>query len=380
MLLAGLLVLVLLGGWLGDRWLESAGGQRLLERELSQAIGSPARLTGDYRFRLVPRIVIAGSGLAVGATAGEAPVTVESFRAAVGLLPLLRQTLRIDSIELSGGRVDLAGAARLIDASDGTQAAPLRLPAVAALELRDFRLSLPDPAIQIRLGRLELHGFRPGQRAPVAIEAELVRQGAVALAALLEGSLQVTVNPLTAELNAERLSWRTGSSRPLEMSGVVRWQADGQPLSAELSYNAAGRAFSAHLEVAFAGAIAGRLDLRVVDQGAEQSARAELTFKQHDGVVELAPVKLEIAGQEMAGRGCLIVAANPTLHLMLHAAELDLDRLAALLPAAPADTPAELELPLGLAIEATAERAIYAGTTAHGIRVLVGAEPDCPLP
>jgi hypothetical protein len=239
---------------------------------------------------------------------------------------------------------------------------------------------LPDPAIQIRVGRLELHGFRPGQRAPVAIEAEIVRQGAVALAALLEGSLQVTVNPLTAELNAERLSWRTGSSRPLEMSGVARWQPDGQPLSAELSYNAAGRAFSALLEVAFAGAIAGRLDLRVVDQDAEQSARAELTFKQHDGVVELAPVKLEIAGQEMAGRGCLIVAADPTLHLMLHAAELDLDRLAALLPAAQADTPAALELPLGLAIEATAERAIYAGTTAQGIRVLVGAEPDCPLP
>ena len=66
--------LLLLGGWLGDLWLESAGGRRLLQHELSKAIGSPASLMISRLLIPAPRTVSILATLS-----GGKPIEAPSF-------------------------------------------------------------------------------------------------------------------------------------------------------------------------------------------------------------------------------------------------------------------------------------------------------------
>ena len=48
-----------------DDWLESAGGRRALERTLSEQVGMPVHLNGDFNIKLLPSVGVSGTELVV---------------------------------------------------------------------------------------------------------------------------------------------------------------------------------------------------------------------------------------------------------------------------------------------------------------------------
>lgn len=371
--------LLLLGGWVGDLWLESAGGRRLLQHELSKAIGSPVHLSGDYRMRLVPRVVIVGEALALGLEVGGAPVTVESFEAAVGLLPLLRSSLRIDSVILTGGRVDVGRLDRL-RGNEPAGAPPVSLPAVAEFELRQFRLLLPDREMEVRLDRLELAGFRPDSPTPLAIEAALFDQGEPFLAARLNGSVQLPADASSVRLLLDSLSVRADPNPPFELRGRIEWWGADERVTGELRYE--GPADSIMLDVTARVGAGMSGEARAVYEHAApvRSASAEIRFVREAPDIRLQAITVDIDGQQLAGRGCVRVGDRLTLAASLAAAELDLDRLDGWFAMPDEEGAAREELPFDPAIAIDVAEARMSGSIAHGVRIRVGPEPSCPDP
>lgn len=372
---AVLAVLLLVAGWLGDRWLESAGGRRLLERQLSAAIGNPVRLRGDYHFRFVPRIVISGRDLAIGTPVNDPPVTVASFRTAVGLVPLLRGALRVDAIVLGGGRVDVARAAQLGGAS-GAADEPASLPAVAKLELDDFTLVLPGDAGPVRLGRLRLAGFHAGRQTPLELQAERAGGEGTAIAVGLQGQLEVAADGSYWGLTLQPLTFRRGRSQQLELRGTLGWQVRDHRLTADLDGEMAASRLSATLDAQLLDTLAGRATLRYEPGGDYGEARLAVAFVRRDDAVVLQPVAASLDEVALSGSGCLLSGEPPLLALSLSGDEVDLDRLRKWLPDSSGG--AQPELPVDVAVEIRLGAARLAGATAEGVRVLVGSAPHCP--
>lgn len=380
-------LLVLAGGWLADKWLESSGGRGLLERQLSGAIGSPVRLAGEYHFRLLPRIVIAGEGLTVGPDA--AVMTVDEFRAVVGLVPLFRGQLRIDAVELTGGRVDWTALAELgaddaetgAETGAGTQAGETGgagFPAVGELTLRDIRLSIPGTAYEGRLGRLRIVGLRPGEDAPVDLRAQLTDEDGVVFDAALTGSLRIAPETLDVALDMQPLTLEPDSDDPVEVRGEVRWEAAAAAVTADLVHEAPGYRLSARAEVRLGEALNGNLEAAFEQSEPARTATAKIGFAEHDTYFGLAPVTLDLGDAALAGSGCVLTAEAFALHLSLAADELDFDRLSPWMAQDGTGTDALPELPFELGVGITVDRAVMSGASAEGVRVVIGAQPDCP--
>ena len=375
---AAVALLAVIGGLIGDRWLESSGGRRLLEDQLTQAVGSPVRLSGSYRFRVLPRILIAGTGLEIGPPGEEVPVRVASFRTVVGLIPLLRGDLRIDAIELTGGRIDVDGLGRL--GGDGTAAdtAPAALPAVAELVLREIRVFMPGQPVWLMLERLVLTGFRPDEWTPLALDASLVRDAHWSVPVSVAGSLRVAADAGSVELTLRPLAWRTGALPPFETVGQLVWQADGNRLAVQLAHERLQGTVSASLDVAFAEALSGTFDSEFRKKDEAAQASAGFGFSLQEDLIRLDPVTAALDGQALSGQGCIVLGESPALNLSLFADTLDLERLAAWIPEGPGGAGEIPELPFELALEIDVAQAALPGANAQGVRVVIGRQAVCP--
>lgn len=371
-----LVLLVLAGGWIADQWLESAGGRRLLERELGRALGSQAHLSGEYRFQLLPRIRISGSGFSVGAVEDPA-VVVAGFHAAVGLLPLLRRNLRVDAIELSGGRIDLAALSRIGGGNSGSEATPPLFPAVGVLALSDLLLVASGHTGAIRLERLRLQGFGPGKQAPLEIRASLARQDRGLPGITLSGTLEVAGDSSAVVLDLQPLAVMPVGAQPVELRGAVRWQPAGSRIAAKLTFAVAGLDIATRVEAVWLEGLSGRIEARVADGGGSARSGAAIGFARRGDLIELAPVELELAGQMLAGEGCFVAGEPPVLGLSMHAAELDLDALKSWLPEDASGGGEFPDLPFELRAELSVGRATAADAVAQGIHVVVGNGPQC---
>ncbi|MEJ8566807.1 hypothetical protein [Elongatibacter sediminis] len=393
-----LLALLVIGGWLADAWLESNGGRRLLENELSGAIGMPVRLGGDYRFRLVPRISIEGESLSIGQAAAvpeaSPPITIERFRAVIGLLPLLRQQLRIDAVEFEGGRLFLADLVAPEGAGQGTVSGAQEpaaaskegsLPAVGSISLRSIVLNFADDGSALRIDELKIEEFRPGHPVDIHAGAALLTGNAEIATARLTGRLQVAPDAGRAELVLDPLAVRRPGAEPELITGTLEWSAGagaadasaaGGTLGGEFRYASPVGSVSLDAEVRVGETMTGAATARYRRPEQSGTAELEVVFRGGASVYVFDTFVLGVADQTVSGSGCVNTADALSVELQLQADRLDLDRLASWIPQGEGEAGGDLPLDLAVAVEIA--QADLSGATAEGIRLVIGREPQCP--
>jgi hypothetical protein len=139
------LLLVFAGAWLFlGAWLESAGGRRAVERALSERLGMPVTLQGEFDIMLLPSIGVSGTDLVLGPPGPDSELgRSREYAVALAVRPLLDRRLLIQSIELGGGRFYPARVPPG-DATTPNGSAALQLPEISALEVREFEIVSAD--------------------------------------------------------------------------------------------------------------------------------------------------------------------------------------------------------------------------------------------
>ena len=172
--MALLVLLPLLAYWAADAWLESAGGRRMLEKELSNRIGMPVRLEDEFDLMLLPDIGVSGTGLSIGRES-ETQVFAygREYEISVALGPLLDRQVRVDWIRLTGGEIHPDRYEKPAGTEPAGPGSGFRLPEIRELAVRDFGVALPGDGGQIvRITELTLNGFADGRDTPFTLELE----------------------------------------------------------------------------------------------------------------------------------------------------------------------------------------------------------------
>lgn len=374
-----LMLLLFLLGLIADAWLESRGGRQLLQRELSQRLGFPVALQGDYGLKFLPRLKIAGSGLEVGQR-GEEGVSIYSrnFSAEVEIVPLIRRELRIVAIGLSDGFINLAklsgpgkGTGLGAGSPDGTS---ISLPDLASLNLNNFSIRYGEASDRMELGELQLTGFKAGVPSDLAIRVGMFRGETAWAAATMRGRLTVEAADLSTELDISELQIALGKTVIDGLTGSWRWERSAARLEGWVDWVDAVRAVSLQFELALGGPVSGALRGSYRDPVFAWPMAFGVFFKLLPDVIDLQQVKIDLGEQHIDGSGCLRFADKSGLHLSLLADELDLDELNPILSIRQGGAG---DLPMGLAIRMRVEKARMAGAVADGVSVEIGAEPDC---
>lgn len=174
----------------------------------------------------------------------------------------------------------------------------------------------------------------------------------------------------------------------LELDWLTLGAADGPRFSipsVAVSGFEPGRATGLDVDLGFLGAVEGTFTWR--------PEASEVALDVHWGIEGRDPVELAgsvsyfsdyaafsgmqavIAGQELAGHGCLLLADRPVLNLDLHAGVLD---LAALEAAVPGGQGGALSLPLDINLRLAADEVRRGEMRATGSLLEIGNPPICP--
>lgn len=121
-----------------DAWIESAGGRRMVEQTLTDAVGLPVRLSGEFDVRLLPPGANGTEFLVLDEAASTVAVRSRSYDLALELGPLLRRELRVDRLRLEWLVLGEPGGAQF---------------ALPSVEVSDFAVGQPTD-IEIDLGPL----------------------------------------------------------------------------------------------------------------------------------------------------------------------------------------------------------------------------------
>jgi hypothetical protein len=322
-------------------WLESAGGRRAVERALSERLGMPVTLQGEFDIMLLPSIGVSGTDLVLGPP-GPASEFARSREYAVALAvrPLLDRRLLIQSIELGDGRLYPA---RLSPggATAPTGPASLRLPEIRGLAVREFEIVTADGGGRtVFVQAFELQDFAVGRAAPFRL--------AVAGYGVFDGQLL---------WDAQRPALLLDSAWTGLLSGQLRLRVDA--------------ALAAGSGMAQAAWIPGAA------QGEGGEIRLELDYATVRGGLFFSGIRLDAGGQSAAGTGCLRLQGAPSLNLWLESSRLDYDALPALpsLIGGGGEESAGVSAQLNLRLAADEARA--GGAVARDAVFLVGEEPDC---
>ncbi len=378
-ILWGLIILVIgvvLAGVAANAWLESSGGRQLLQNALQDSLGRPVRLEGDFGIKLFPRLRVSGKGLQVGTVTGEAVVaSSRRYSAAVELRPFLRGEIRIASVSVQGGQLNLnaflgedrgSGAA---DSGTGGQ-----WPSIASLELVNFQLLLPDGADRVVIQRLLLTDFQPGQRAGLGLQASWLQGQSESAAVSLNGALTIHQQPMIVMLDLQQMAFNYGSFRLDAVQGDLLWQESTSELQGQLNAMMDLNRLTLAWQVQYANGLSGALQASHHTSAAAVVDRLAVQFELRQHQLDVSGLELSLGGQGLGGAGCLQFGEKPRLSLELQAAELDMDALYARLPEQDA---AGSDWPLDLAIIVRIAKARGAGTIATDVEVRVGDEPAC---
>ena len=357
-------------------WLESSGGRQLVQNALGNSLGFPVQLAGDYRLKLFPRIRFTGTQLHMEHVRGDAPFAgSEEFTAVIELMPFLRKDIRITSLRLSKGFLDLprlSGAAKPAG-SPGTS--EITLPSVGLVQLDDFRVILDESGRQLHLGSLQLEDFVPGEQARLGFEVSL-RDEEEQLASLSAKSrIRLEPGDLSVRVDVEQLGFAWGEISATGLQGELEWDASSRRLLADL-HGPAGSQASFRLDLSLSPTPAGIIEAEYYHPQTALPSRIRLRFVQEGDAVGLEFQQLELAGQVITGKGCIGLAEKPVLNLMLESEELDLDKLYSLVPETEGES-SELAVEPAIHIQVGAAR--FSGAEATGVDVLIGGAPDCSL-
>ena len=369
--LAGLVVL----GAIAKQWLESTQGQALLQRELSNRLGMSVTINPGYELGFFPTISIEGTGLTIaGRHAPGTFLTSGIFETEVEVLPLFRQEVKITTVELADGTVNL-DEAPVADPAAKAAGGGLTLPEVQSLSIQDFTVRLAEDGLIIRVERLTLSGFTPGAAVPVELEAAIPGDTGNQATVVLEGGLTLGVQPPSAILVIESLGLKVGEFALADVGGTLEWRSEPGTVKSRLAWQGEQRSVSIDLGIELGDTLTGALTGQFADPAIEGKVQTEFDIHTDQQRVQWNAIRLEVAGQVVQGQGCFMWKEMPDLRLMLESEQLDLDRFQALIPEGGGATE---ELPLDLSISLTVAQARLRGAEAFDSRVLIGSEPVCP--
>lgn len=327
---------------LADYWLESAGGRKVLEGELTRRAGLPVRLLGEFDIMLFPSLGVEGTELLIGGTgAGEELVRSGEYSVALSLAPLLAGEMRVETVRLAGGSLRLDRLPPMGKPAAGSPGAALRLPSIDEFAVSDFTIVAPgEDSARFKVEELAFEGFE--ERRDTKFRLVIAGYGRLAG--------QLRWDPAVSALNLDG-SW--AGPWPGDIGFSV--QAD----LAEKSGNLAAR-WPAH------------------PASPEEVVAVASGFVVRDGAVRLPGLEIAAGRQSVRGAGCLRLGGTPALQLELAADELDLDKLPELPPfGTPAGAEGPAALGLDLDIRLTAAEIRRAGAVARQAVLSFGGEPDC---
>ena len=375
-LFAVVLVLALVA--LADSWLESSSGRELLQKRMSESLGLPVRLNGDYSLKLFPRLKIAGNGLEIGqVTDRKTAVFSQNYSAVVELAPLVHRQVQIASIQVSGGYLDLSRLHDEDSAENRPAAAEMTWPQVESLEIVDFYIRIGNGEKGLHIIQLRMAGFRAGRESPVNLQAALLNGTTEAARVDLEGGLTIGNDDFAPQFVINEMTVNRGDSVIAGLDGSWEWDYPAARLSGRMHWKQARRAAEMHLEVSMRPSASG--DVSVDYDDSEQAGPASLAFHflVRPDAIAIDDLELRMADQSIGGSGCLALADTITLNLLLHAETLDLDRMLSTLDMPDGEG---ADMPVKLAIELRAAKAWFGGAEATNAVLNVGDQPDCQGP
>lgn len=343
--LAAIAAVLFAGAWLVlDRWLESAGGRATVEGRLGAALGFPVRLGGEFGVRLLPSIGVGGTDFLAGESLEEASGVFLRGRAYLVELapgPLWRGELQLSSLRLEGGHVDLS---LVPETRPDTAPAPRAAPAwtIGELRVRDFEVR-GISASPWRISALRIEEFKPGANAPFDLLVDDL------------GRLQ------------GRFRWDPAAA-DVELAGAWTGKLPGR---LDLLLNANLESGGGDLAAAW----------KQVAPDGEPGAELWLEYAGGQQGFRIGALRAQLGGQSVDGEGCLRTDAAASLNLELQAASLDLDALPEWPGGGAGPGPdagaaiAWLEQSLRLRLRVGELRS--GGTTARGVDLRLGPDPDC---
>ena len=329
-----------------------------------------------YQLGFFPGLSIDGKGLSIAGSDGEtAFVASKNFRVAIQLMPLLKQQVKISSVELTDGSVDLNEFPEKAPAEIRSSRGKGALPQVDSLLVVDFNIHLANSETVIGLKRLYLTEFRAGRETPIELEIGIVGAAESTTSFVLEGVLTVEEGQPSANLEIEDLSIESGSFSIANLSGALRWVSEPGKLEGQLSWKTDLREASVDLGIELGEILSGTIKGEYQDAAITGSVQTEFSLDAPRKYSRVESIRLELAGQVVHGDGCILWSGDPAVALMLKSDELDLDKLKTMVPES---EDASAKLPLDLAISLAIGRARLNGVEAVDAKVVVGKEPACP--
>lgn len=373
-----ILLLYVLVEW-ADAWLESPGGRKLLQRELGKGLGLPVTLQGEYGLRLFPRLEIAGAGLVVGERPGDSVFLYgRNFSAEVELLPLFNRQVRVASIGISEGFIDLANLPSPVGLPSGagaaTATAPVTLPDVASLEVENFSVRYADSPYRLDIGEMVLGGFQAGTPASLTLKAALMSGETMRAATNLRGSLLVEPADLSTGLHIEHMEIALDGVHIGGITADGRWDRRTGRVDGQVGWRDASQSANVRFGLAADDPVSAAL------QGEYRSdvLLAPITLAVESrflpGSVALDSVVLALDSQRIDGSGCIRFDELAGLHLDLAADELDLDALAPVFPEGQGEA---ADLSFVRAMRLRVRTARLSGALAEDVLVQAGTEPAC---
>jgi hypothetical protein len=352
-------------------WLSSGIGRGVVESRLSEALGRPARLEGEFRLRLLPRPGVRGTSLKIYTRDGRwVFLDAGAYLARLSLWPLFNGEVVVLALEIEDAGVDIS---RLdSEPSGGDDDSPhLQLPQIRSFELADVAVYFDGMGSEpyLNVEQLSIDRFEIDSSAPFETRLSLASADSAGTDLFGEGQLILNASG-EAEVSLSRVD--------LSMEGWEVRSLEGR-VSASL--------------------LNSTVDLELEWQDPEQSVHIASEVNWEPGYPQgeegFAIERLEWSqdGSRISGKGCLMSRSPPGLNLQLESAQLDMDALLAVIrkwQASPSSTPelavtpgqdssqAEFELPFDLDLSLDVERATMGDAVAHGARLKVGARPQCP--
>jgi len=370
-----LLALVLLGA-MARRWLESPGGQELLQRELSRSLGMVAEIDEGYELGFFPRLSIEGGGLIIAGPGGEGRfIASNRFEAIIELMPLLRQQVRITSIELSDGSVDFSHAPKESSAESEGAGGKATLPQVGSLLVQNFLIHAGEGDFGINLERLYLTDFRTGAAVPLELETAIIDDAGTKARFELRGNFTFEEIRRSVQLEVDELQIESGGFSLTGISGSWHWLPEPSTLEGRLSWLANQHGASIELGLKLGETLTGAI--RGEYHGGQIHGRIETDFRlsEKDDRLEMGATRIEVAGQVVTGKGCMVWTDVPVVKLILNSDELDLDTLRPLIPESESEG---VSLPVDLEISLSIAKTRLEGAEAVDTKVIIGREPTCP--
>ena len=328
--------------WAVGAWLESAGGREAVEHALSDRLGLPVHLLGEFKVMLWPDIGVSGTRLVIGEPGDASEVARGGdFEVAVALRPLIRGELQVDSFSLGGGAIypDRLDRTNQNEPQSVPVQSGLRLPAIDAFSIRNFEIELASGSSgPLRVEAFEFHDFLPGKTTPFTLSVE-------------------------------------GFGR---LSGSFEWLPDVEQVRVAGAWSGMlPEAVEVDLEAGLASG-AGALDARYRPGATAEALGLKLAWRERPPGWSLSGIELSAGGQLLSGSGCLYTTPDTVVHLELSAATLDVPSLLNALPELPkAGGGGGGGMPLDARVRLRASEIRVEGGRASNTELVWGGQPDC---